>query len=101
MLFRSCAGEFVAEDLRRLDVTLEDFFNVGAADPASGDFDEDFVDADFRDGDFFDTDDSLFAIDAGAHRFRNRAEGIQRFHYGAGTAQACTAFPCITSTMSC
>src|SRR6267154_616915 len=80
------AGEFVAEDLRRLDVTLEDFFNVGAADAASGDFDEDFVDADFGDGDFFDADNSLFAVDAGAHGFGDGAESLQRFHYGAGTA---------------
>ena len=65
------AGEFVAEDLGRLDVALEDFFDVGAADAAGGDFDEDFARADFGDGDFFDEDDSLFAEDAGAHRFRD------------------------------
>src|SRR5882757_6861855 len=75
-----CAGEFVAEDLRRLDITLKDFLDVGAADPASGDFDEDFVDADFGDGDFFDADDSFFAVDASAHGFGDGAEGLQRFH---------------------
>src|SRR6266403_1997154 len=96
-----CAGEFVAEDLRRLDVTLEDFLDVGAADSASGDFDEDFVDADFGNGDVFDADDSLFAVDAGTHGFGDGAESLQRFYNGAGTAQACTAFPCITSAMSC
>ncbi len=68
------AGEFVAEDLGRFDVALEDFLDVGAADAAGGDFDEDFARADFGDGDFFDADDSLFAIDAGAHRFGDGAE---------------------------
>src|SRR5580698_676794 len=68
------AGEFVAEDLRRFDVTLEDFLNVGAADAASGDFDQNFARADFGDGDFFNADDSLFAIDARAHRLGDDAE---------------------------
>ena len=48
------AGQFVAEDLGRLDVALEDFLDVGAADAAGGDFDENFAGADFGDGDFFD-----------------------------------------------
>jgi hypothetical protein len=30
------AGDFVAEDLRRLDETVMDFFDVGAADAAGG-----------------------------------------------------------------
>jgi hypothetical protein len=40
----------MAEDLGRLDVTLEDFLNVGAADAAGGNFDEYFAGADFGDG---------------------------------------------------
>ena len=54
-----CAGEFVAEDLRRLDVALEDFLDVGAADAAGRDFDEDFAVADFGHGNFFDADDAF------------------------------------------
>lgn len=69
------ACEFMAEDLRRLNITLEDFLDVRAADAAGGYFDEDFVVADFGNGHFFDADDSLFAIDAGAHGFGDGAEG--------------------------
>src|SRR5260221_8033194 len=63
------AGEFVAEDLWRLDVTLENFLDVRAADAAGGHLDEKFAFTYFGYRDFFDADDSLFAIDAGAHRF--------------------------------
>src|SRR5712664_2580870 len=71
---RTC--EFVTEDLRRLDITLKDFFDVGAANAAGGDFDQGFVIADFRNGDFFDAHDSFFAVDAGAHGFGDGAESI-------------------------
>ena len=71
-----CAGEFVTENLRRLDVALEDFFDIRAANAAGRDFDQDFVVADFGDGDFFDADDSLFAKDTGAHGFGDGAESI-------------------------
>src|ERR1700687_2602362 len=80
------AGEFVTADWRRLDVALEDFFDVGAANAAGGDFDEDFVIADLGNGNFLDAHDALFAVDAGAHRFRDGAESFQRFDDGASTA---------------
>ncbi len=70
------AGEFVAENLRRFNVALENFLDVRAADSTSGNFDEDFVVADFRDGDFFDADNSLFTVDTRAHSFGNGAESL-------------------------
>jgi hypothetical protein len=70
------AREFVTQDLWRLDVTLENFLDVGTADAASGDFDQDFVIADFGHGYFFDANDSFFAIDASAHGFGDGAEGV-------------------------
>src|SRR5262249_47990464 len=80
------AGELVANNRWRLDVTLEDFLDVGTADATSGDLDEDFAVADFGDGDFLDTNDSLLAVDASLHRFRNRAQGRDctgRCHHAA------------------
>jgi hypothetical protein len=71
------AGKFVAEDLRRLDVTLEDFLDVRAADAASGDLDQHFAIADFRDGDFLDADLAFVAIDTGAHGFWDRPNRVQ------------------------
>jgi len=72
------AGEFVAEDLRWLDVAMEDFLDVRAADATRGDFDEDFAVGDFGDGDFFDADEAFFAEDAGTHGFGDGAEGAGR-----------------------
>src|SRR5438445_3787015 len=60
------AGEFVAEDLRRLDISLENFLDVRAADAAGGDFDEKFAFTHFGDGDLFNEDNSLLAVNAGA-----------------------------------
>jgi hypothetical protein len=50
------AGGFVAEDARGRDGAVLDFFDVGGADAADGDFDEQFVRADARDGDGFDAE---------------------------------------------
>src|SRR5262249_41148323 len=72
---RAC--ELVAENLWRLDVTLENFLNVGATDAACGNFDEDFARANFRDRHFFDADYALFAIDTSAHGFGNRSKNPQ------------------------
>src|SRR5206468_6219964 len=52
------ASQFVTEDLRRVHVTSEDFLNIGAADAAGSDFDQDFVGTDFGDGDFFDANNT-------------------------------------------
>src|SRR5262249_5242413 len=65
------AGKLVTEDLRRLDVALEDFLDVSAADAARCDFDEHLVRTDFGDGDFFDANHALVSVDAGAHGFGN------------------------------
>src|SRR5256885_9537631 len=63
------AGKFVAEDLRRLYVALENFLDVRAADAAGGDFNEDFAFTYFGHRDFFDTDNSFFAVNTRAHGF--------------------------------
>ena len=73
------AGKFVAEDLRRLDISLEDFLDVRAADAAGGDFDEKFAFTYFGHRDFFDANDFLFAVDTGAHGFGNGAERLHVF----------------------
>ena len=86
------AGQFVAENLRRFDVTLEDFLDVGAADAAGGDFDEHFAVADFGDGDFFDADDAFFAIDAGAHGLGDGAERLR------GVRASCRCCSCAATS---
>ena len=68
--------------MRRWNVSVEDFFDVGAADAASGDFDQDFVVAYFGDGDFFDADDTLFAVDAGVHGLGNGPKCLQYSGHG-------------------
>jgi hypothetical protein len=69
---------------RRLNVTLEDFLNVGAADATGGDFDEHFAGGEFGDGYLFDAHDSLFAVDARAHGFRDGARDLWRFQHALG-----------------
>ena len=61
------AGQFVSQDLRRIYVGLENFLDVGAADAAGRDFNQDFAVANFRDGNLFDADATLFAIYASVH----------------------------------
>src|SRR5579859_440957 len=85
-------GKFVAKDLRRLNVPLENFLNVRAANAARGDFDEELAFADFRDGDLFDADDSLFAVNAGTHGFGDGAEHLKRAgHHGTRSHRAATS----------
>src|SRR4029077_3080163 len=94
-------GEFVTEDLRRLDVALEDFFDVGAANAAGSDFDEDFVIADLGNGDFFDAHDSLFAVDAGAHGFGDGAEsGCGLYNRSRATHVAETSVVCFMMSVA-
>src|SRR3989442_6551975 len=71
------AGHFVAQNLGRWDVGVVNLLDVGAANAAGGDFDQDFAVGHFRDGDFLDADDSLFAVDTGAHGL---GDGAQRFY---------------------
>src|SRR5580704_2040094 len=73
------AGKLVAQNLRRLDVTLKDFLDVRAANAAGGHFNEQFAFADFGDGDFLDADDSCFAENTCPHGFRDGPERLQRF----------------------
>jgi hypothetical protein len=73
------ASKFVAQNLRRLNVTVENFLDVGATNAASGDFDEHFTVANFRDGNFFDADDTFVPEDTGAHDLRNWPKRVQGF----------------------
>src|SRR2546425_10488029 len=71
------AGHFVAQNLGRWDVGVVNLLDVGAANAAGGDFDQDFAVGDFGNGDFLNTDDSLFAVDTSAHSL---GDGTKRFH---------------------
>jgi hypothetical protein len=68
------AGEFVAENLWRRDIGVEDFLDVRTADAASSDFNEYFTVAHFGDRNFFNPDDSLFAVHTCAHGLGDGAE---------------------------
>ncbi len=70
------AGGFVAEDARGRDGAVLDFFYVGGADAAGGDFDEEFVAANARDGDSFCAEVVGAAVDCGAHGFWDRKHEI-------------------------
>ena len=86
------AGKFVAEDLRRLDISLENFLDVRAADAAGGDFDEKFAFTHFGDGDLFNEDNSLLAVNAGAHGFGDGAKRLRRSgHNRTGSHRAATS----------
>ncbi len=85
----------MTENLGRLHVALENLFDVRAANAASSNFDQHFAVAHFRDGHFFDADDSLFAVNAGAHGFGNGAQHSQSFHDCARSAHVAE-----TSSMS-
>jgi hypothetical protein len=61
----------VSEDARRGDGAVLDFFDVGGADAAHGDFDEEFVSADAGDGDVLQTQIVHAAINNGTHGFGN------------------------------
>ena len=65
----------MAEDSRRRHGAGLDFFDVGGADAAGGDFDEQFVGADARDGDGFEAQVVHAAIDDGAHGFGDVRHG--------------------------
>lgn len=65
------AGGFVAEDARWGDGAVLDFFDIGRADAAGGNFDEEFVTANARDGNSLDLQIIRAAINGGAHGFGN------------------------------
>jgi hypothetical protein len=69
------SGGFVAEDARWRDGAVLDFFDVGGADAAHGDLDEEFAGADAGDGDGFETEVVHAAIDDGAHGFGDVGHG--------------------------
>ena len=65
----------MAEDARGRDEAVLDFFDVGGADAADGDSDEQFVRADLRDGNGFEAEVVDAAINDGAHGFGNVRHG--------------------------
>jgi hypothetical protein len=69
------AGGFVAEDAGRRDGAVLDFFDVGGADAAGGDADEEFAGADAGDGDGFEAQVVDAAINDGAHGFGDGGHG--------------------------
>lgn len=83
----------MAEDLGRRDEGVEDLFDVGAADTAGGNFDEHFAFSNFGDGNFFDANDAFFAVNAGAHGFRDGVEGAGGFESCAGAAHRAATTP--------
>jgi hypothetical protein len=73
--FHNRPGGFVSENARRLDGAVLDFFDVGRADAADGDFDEQFIRVDARDGHGLDAQVVHTAIDDGAHGFGDVEHG--------------------------
>ena len=67
-------AELVAQDLRWLDVAVENFLDVRAADATGRNFDKHFAVRDLGDRNFFNADDAFFAEDAGAHGFGDGTE---------------------------
>ena len=61
----------MAEDARGRDRAVLDFFDVGGADAADGDLDEEFMGAEARDGHGFEAQVVHAAINDGAHGFGN------------------------------
>ena len=65
----------MAEDARGRDGAVLDFFDVGGADAADGDFDEEFMGAEARDGHGLEAKVVDAAIDDGAHGFGDGEHG--------------------------
>jgi hypothetical protein len=61
------SGRFVAKNLRRRDETVLNFLDVGAADAAGGDVDQNFARGNFRHGNWLDDHASRAAIHGRAH----------------------------------
>src|SRR6266446_2446988 len=80
------AGYFVAQNLRRRNVGVENLLDVGAANATGGNFDEDSAVGHLGDGDFFDANDSLFAVDTSAHGLGDEAKRLHSFQSCAGPA---------------
>src|ERR1700730_5500026 len=81
----------MSEDLRRRNVSVKKLLDVCAADPAGSNLDEDFAIAHFGYGDFLDADDSLFAVDTGAHGLGDGAQRLRGFQRCAGAAHVAWA----------
>src|SRR5215468_6722572 len=91
----------MAQNLWRLDVALEDLFDVRAADPASGHFDQYLVLTDFVNRHFLDPHDTPLAVDAGLHGSRDGPMVTNRFghrssaaHCEATSCSSCGGQPC-------
>ena len=65
----------MAEDARGRDGAVVDFFDVGGADAADGDPDEEFMGADARDGHGFEAQVIDAAINDGAHGLGDGGHG--------------------------
>src|SRR5437879_11821611 len=63
------ARQFTSRDVRWRNSSVKNLLDVGAADPAGSNLDENFAIAYLRYGDLLDAYDSLFSVDTGAHRF--------------------------------
>lgn len=73
--FYNCSSGFVSEDARGFDGAVVDFFDVGGANAADGDFDEQFVWPNGRHRDGFDAEIVDAAINDGTHGFRDDKHG--------------------------
>jgi hypothetical protein len=61
------SGKLVAENLRRLDKAVVNFFDVGAADAACGHSEEEFAFANFGNRHRLNGYTAFAAVDSGAH----------------------------------
>ena len=65
----NCSGGFMSENARRRHRAVLNLLDVGRADAANGDLDEQFIRADARDGHGFNAQVVHTAINNGAHGF--------------------------------
>jgi len=79
------AGGFVAKDAGGRDGAVVDFFDVGGADAADGDAEEEFAGLDFGDGNSFEAEIVGAAIDDGAHGWGDGNEVGGAGGMGGGT----------------
>jgi hypothetical protein len=70
--FDDGSRDFVTENLRRFYKIVADFLDIGSANAASGDPNENFTDSDFRDGHSFEDDTAVAPIYACAHFGRDK-----------------------------
>lgn len=79
---------------------MEDFLDIGAADTASGHFDENFTFSDFGNRNVFNAHDAFLAEDPGAHGFGDATDSARGFHNRTHRTHATGTFSRAADTMA-